>query len=380
MSHFEENNFMKILLSVILSIGLGLVSLPLNIGGTELQESDFGAQVEEVYENYVIYDEEGNFLTEKRGVALGDIIIDSKFDKYEVIYLDDENHFAKARFVESLVKPKVHKKVFDDVAEVHLEKKIGLYSTHNDESYITGDGTESVYGKGGIHDIGNLLAVALRKKNLDVKYDETLHIPHNSSAYTRSRVTAKGLLDYGASAIFDIHRDGASRSFYLTNYAGKNYSKVRIVIGQSNPNKEANLQFALWLVSVAESLYPWLIADIYLGSGKYNQDLSSKAILFEMGCHKIEKKYVENTVPVLADVIYTTLFGTTVEEESGNLTIGTPETDQVGTTVDEVLEESNPYTNKKSGLGFVIVGAVVFVGALAALYVRHKKKRDVFKV
>lgn len=367
---------MKMLFCAILSIGISLFALPLGAMESDLQESDFNAHVEEVFENYVIYNEDGKFLTEKRGVALGDIIIDNNFDKYEVVYLDDENCVAKAKFVESLQKPKVHKKVFDGVSNLNFEKKLGLYSTHNDESYITGDGTESVYGKGGIHDIGNLLAKNLQEKKLQVCYNETLHIPHNSSAYTRSRVTAKALLDDGASAIFDIHRDGASRSFYLTNYAGKNYSKVRIVIGQSNPNKEANLQFALWFVSVAETLYPWLIADIYMGSGKYNQDLSSKALLFEMGCHKIEKEYVENTVPVLADVIYTTLFGTTVEDETGNLTVGTPSTDQVGTTVDEVLEEVNPYNQQKSALGIIILAGVALIGVSVFVYVAHRKRDD----
>lgn len=371
---------MKIFLGIILAITLSFLPLPLASETASLQESDALPEVEEVYENYIIYDEDGNFLTEKRGVALGDIIIDSKFNKYEIIYQDDDSHIARARFVESLQKPKVHKKVFEDVADVDLEKKIGLYSTHNDESYITGDGTESVYGKGGIHDIGNLLATKLRQKNLEVNYDETLHIPHNSSAYTRSRTTAKALLSGGATAIFDIHRDGASRSFYLTNYGGKNYSKVRIVIGQSNPNKEANLQFALWMVSVAESLYPWLIADIYLGSGKYNQDLSSKALLFEMGCHKIEKKYVENTVPVLADVVYTTLFGTTVEEENGNLTIGTPSVNQSGSTIDEVLEESNPYTQNQGNLEWVILPVVLVAGVVTLVVVNRRKKRDTFKV
>ena len=370
---------MKIILSFLMAVGLGFCSLPMALEVNNLQESDTNVSVEEVYQNYIIYDEEGNFLTEKRGVALGDIIIDKNFSKYEVVYLDDDNRIAKARFVESLQKPKIHKKVFDDVADIQLAKKIGLYSTHNDESYITGDGTESVYGKGGIHDIGNLLAKHLMQKKIEVVYDETLHIPHNSSAYTRSKVTAKRLLDSGSTAIFDIHRDGASRSFYLTNFGGKNYSKVRIVIGQSNPNKDANLQFALWVVSVAESLYPWLIADIYMGSGKYNQDLSSKALLFEMGCHKIEKKYVENTVPVLADVIYTTLFGTTVEEETGSLTIGTPSVNTNGVTVDEVLEENNPYAQKSGGFGWFVISVSVIVGVGLWLW-QKQKRRNKFRL
>lgn len=358
--------FMCCVISFAFLLGVPVVSVP-----SGFTESDNDVEVVEVYENYVIFDEEGNYLTEKRGVLLGDVIIDKDFNKYEIIYIDDTLLTATARFVESLEKPKVHKKDFNEVSTTSLNKKIGLYSTHNDESYIIGDGVESVYGEGGIHDIGSLLAKNLREKNIAVTYDETLHIPHNSSAYSRSRITAKNLLNGGASAIFDIHRDGASRSFYLTNNKGKNYSKVRIVVGQGNPNKDANLQFALWLVSVAESLYPWLIADIYYGNGKYNQDLSSKALLFEMGCHKIEKEYVERTVPILADVINATLFATTVEEETGNLTIGGVDAGSTNATVDEVLEKQNQ--DGGSVWYFALGGGAILCVSFIAFHVKKRK-------
>mgnify|MGYP003301665834 CR=1 FL=1 len=68
----------------------------------------------------------------------------------------------------------------------------------------------------------------LTKKGLSVVHDETLHIPHNSSAYSRSRTTANKLLQNGANAIFDIHRDGASRSFYLTEKYIEKKEKVPV--------------------------------------------------------------------------------------------------------------------------------------------------------
>ena len=362
---------MKTILCCVLCVAL-IFHVPVISGPENFTESDSEVVVEEVYENYVIYDESGNYLTEKRGVLLGDAIIDKNFDKYEVIYIDDENLTAKAKFVESLEKPKVHKKDISEIAMQTKKKKIGLYSTHNDESYIVGDGTESVYGAGGIHDIGNLMVKNLQERNIVATYDETLHIPHNSSAYSRSRKTAQSLLTQQVTAIFDIHRDGASRDFYLANYKGKNYSKVRIVVGQSNPNKEANLQFALWLVSVAESLHPWLIADIYYGNGKYNQDLSSKALLFEMGCHKIEKLYVERTVPVLCEVIDATLFATTVEEETGNLTIGGAKVEGENISVDEALEKQNVKNNKVWPFW---VGCAIITGVLAVgIFAKQRKK------
>lgn len=322
----------------------------------------------EIAENYKIYDEENNYLTERNNILLGDIIIDSEFNSYEIIFIDDENLTAIAKFKEALEKPKIRKKNLKQIGNIELDKTIGLYSTHNDESYIIGDGTESVYGTGGIHDIAKQLSNSLLTKKINTIHNETLHIPHNSSAYTRSRTTAKKLLSEGSTAIFDIHRDGASRSFYLTEHNGKKYSKIRIVVGQSNPNKEQNLQLALWLCSVAETLYPWLIADIYYGSGKYNQDLSSKALLFEMGCHKIEKEYVENSVPLLADVIYTTLFATNVEEETGDLTIGEISSESTE-TIDEVLENKS----KPSNIVPTVIVVAITLTLLFGYYVVRKK-------
>lgn len=370
LANFAQPRVMKNLFSILIICGMLFSSLPVVSLPEKFSESDESVQVEEVYENYIINDEDGNFLTEKRGVALGDIII-IDFNKFEIVFVDDENLVAVARFVEKIERPKVHKKQMENVADVVLNKSLGLYSTHNDESYIIGDGTESVYGAGGIHDIARLLAQNLRQKQIDVDFDETLHIPHNSSAYVRSRATAKALLDAGVSAIFDIHRDGASRNFYLTEHNGKKFSKIRLVVGQGNPSSEANLQFALWLVSVADTLYPWLIADIYMGSGKYNQDLSAKAMLFEMGCHKIEKDYVENSVPLLADVIYTTLFATTVEEESGNLTVGDTAVESENATIDEVLDQKNP--TQKSGKMWLLVLGGVGIATLVGFVVRKKK-------
>ena len=40
--------------------------------------------------------------------------------------------------------------------------------THNDESYLIGDGTDSVYGEGGIHDVAKELKNALNSYGIDV--------------------------------------------------------------------------------------------------------------------------------------------------------------------------------------------------------------------
>lgn len=311
--------------------------------------------------NYVVFDEDNNYLFERIGVVVGDVYIDKSFNKFEVYIVDQINHTAKARFAEKIKKPFITRNLLRPIATPE-GKKIALYMTHNDESYIIGDGTSSVYAAGGVHDIAKALRNELEFRNITTYIDETLHLPHDSLAYSRSRTTAQKLLKNGVNAVFDIHRDGASRSTYAKTTGGTEHSTIRIVVGQANRNKDVNLQFALYLMSVAESVCPWLFLDIFYASGHYNQDLFEKSLLFEMGTYTIEKNLVMKTIPHLANVINTTLFNTSVNEE-GDLTIGTFEGEK---TVDQALETKKHisrfqfFTSAVACIG-LIIGCAFFI-------------------
>lgn len=278
------------LLLVIMIFGTCICLLP-NTNTTYCLDEEF---------NYQIYENE-TFLFERPAVKTGDIIITKDFSQYEVYLVDEINLIAKVKNIEDLEKPKITKKAISQISTTN--KKISLYMTHNDESYLIGDGTDSVYGSGGIHDVANRLAYYFKQKGVNIVLDETLHIPHNSSAYARSKVTAQKLLDDNPNALFDIHRDGVSRSAYSVKYDNKERCQVRIVVGQANPNKAQNLKFAKYLMSVAETICPWLFCDIYYAAGHYNQNLYEKALLFEMGTYTMEKELVMETVPDLVNVI-----------------------------------------------------------------------------
>ena len=260
---------------------------------------------------YVVYSVDGKYLFEKQNVMLDDEYIDKELRTYRIVEVDEKTKTAKAKFVEKYDLPKVAKREDVPVSAVANSRgNIGIYMTHNDESYVSGDGYDSVYGKGGIHDIALAFSLSLNSKRISTIFSENLHIPHDSSAYSRSNVTAKSLINnYGADAIFDIHRDGTSRGFYVTKVNGEERCMVRMVVGKSSPNYAKNKAFALFLMSVAKEYAPWLFVDIYLGSGHYNQGVSEYAMLFEMGCHLVEKDLVLQTVPYLAEVVSIALYG-----------------------------------------------------------------------
>lgn len=288
---------------------------------------------------YIIYDELGNYLFEKIDIEVGDAYISYDFKKYEIISVDEDGLIGIAKFVRFIDKPNIVKNDFININN-NLNKKIGMYLTHNDESYVPTDKTESVYGKGGIHDVANVLKKELNKYGITVYLDESLHIPHDTSAYSRSKKTAQKLLNnYELDAIFDIHRDGASRSYYVKNINGKERCRIRMVVGKSNPNREVTEQFAVYLMSIGQELYPWLFSDIYIGSGHYNQNLNNQAMLFEMGSHLVEKELVIESIEPLAEVINTALYGSTVNTENGDVTINGDVTNENEVTIEESLQQ-----------------------------------------
>ena len=292
----------------------------------------------DIGEIYTITLEDGSFLFEKSGVEVGDIYINSDFEEYIVMSIDSNFKTGIAKFNRQIVPPKVDFNYTPTPIQT-MKKTICMYSTHNDESYITGDGVDSVYGAGGIHDVANELKNEFLKLGINTVYDETLHIPHDTSAYSRSKYTASKLMEeYSPNAIFDIHRDGASRSTYVSKYNGKDVCKIRMVVGKSNNNYAINQEFAVYLMSVAKELHPWLFLDIYFGKGHYNQSLSNKAILFEMGSHLVEKELVLKSVEPLAEVINVALFGTTINEEGDAIIGGNT---AVNPTIDEYFDNEN---------------------------------------
>lgn len=319
-------------------------------------------------QSYNVCDESGNYLFSRTDVCIDDVYIDKNYNCYQVYLVDKEYKIAYAKIIEKIVMPKIKKLETENVSNNNMKKNIGLYMTHNDESYVIGDSTDSIYGKGGIHDIARQLKDELTDLGVNVTLDETLHIPHNSSAYSRSQATAQKLIDADNDCIFDIHRDGVARSAYITKYGGKEKCQVRIVVGQANPNKEQNLKLALYLMAVANETYPWLFADIYYAKGHYNQAMSNKMLLFEVGTYLAEKSLVEQSVPALARTINTTLYNSVIDQD-GNIIINGEE-NKNQQTVNNILADNR---SADGTIVTVVIVTLVIVSVFIIGFVLVKK-------
>lgn len=335
---------------------------------------------------FTVYDESNKVLFLKGDdVNIGDNYLSQDNKLYEIVSVDNNKKIAKAKFLSDEKLPEYNVSPAKTtmaggkakLALAATKKKVGVYHTHNDESYYTPDGVDSVYGKGGIHDVGKSLVSNLSKLGIETIYREDLHLPHNSGAYTRSQVTASALLNSGAQAIFDIHRDSTKRDYYLTKVNGKQMSAVRMVVGRSNANFEENKKFAYSIKSYADSVYKGLIKDIYIGKGNYNQQLSTKAMLFEMGCENIEKNLAQASTEYLAKTIDVVLYGSDNASEYSLNDVSLTGSNGEQSVITGVANSGSANTKVNSNETLIvvlsIVGVVVLVLALVLIF--SKKAR-----
>ncbi|MFR2458441.1 MAG: stage II sporulation protein P [Christensenellales bacterium] len=308
---------MKKLICILTLMLALMLALPVTARAEAAQSVSTQAPEADADENvWTIYDEDGQYLTSIYGrVYLDDEYISSDNRLYRIIEVDDSKRTAVAQYIgqESLIEPDN-----EAVATVAQESKrlIGIYSTHSDESYIPTDGAESKEKDAGIYDVDEALKKALEERGIEVELDTTTHLPHDAGAYRRSRSTAARLLKSQPAALLDIHRDGIpDPDEYVQKIEDEDATKVRLLVGKSNPNADANRKFAKQIKAAADEMYPDLIKDIYIGKGDYNQELAPRAILLEFGTHTIKKERAIKSATYMADVLERVLFGSTAKAE-----------------------------------------------------------------
>ncbi len=312
---------------------------------------------------FTLKDESGKELTiMAREIYIGDEYISEDNKHYSVERVDKKNKVAYAKYRGDIELP-ILGLAKDSVEVLQREKgNILLYCTHSDESYVPTDGKSSIKGKGGIYDVAEALKSNLEKKGAKVVLDKAAHDPHDAGAYRRSRQTAVKLIKENTpvTAVFDLHRDAVPKKAYTANVDGQQMSKIRIVIGRRNQNRQANEELAKKIKGVADKNYPGLIKDIFIGRGMYNQELSPRSLLFEMGTYENTKEEVQKSTAYLADVITKCLYGGSVQPKDKSGGSRGPRQ-----KVTPISQEKT--TGGRSGIIWLVVFAVV--GGIAFLVI-----------
>ncbi len=255
-----------------------------------------------------LYDGDGNIICQTGfGLGLGDEYLDEGNVLWRVDKITGPTT-AVAVFVRRVDLSSAVQEFQLSLAGIPLaangqSSQVGIYHTHNDESYVPSEGAESdPNGQGGVYRVGDAFSSGLEKSGLRVNHSLASHLPHDAGAYERSRRTATEVLR-GSAAIFDVHRDAAPPEAYARKVDGKQVTQIMIVIGRENPQADSNLAFAEALKASADSSHPGLIRGILKTGGDFNQDLSSRALLLEVGAHTNRRQEAESGVTALAGVV-----------------------------------------------------------------------------
>lgn len=212
----------------------------------------------------------------------------------------------------------------EEKAEDSGEKKVFIYHTHSWEAFLPlMDGQKkpsdasSTDNKKNVAYVGSMLSERLENMGVHVDHDKTnategLHEKgwdYNDS-YRLSRETVENVMGENDSLKYfvDIHRDSQTKDVTTASFDGEDYAKVFFTVGLAHDKAEENLQFAEDLNDEIEEKYPGVSRGVYKkdkseGDGVYNQDLSDRSILIEVGGVDNTEEELKNTADALSEIL-----------------------------------------------------------------------------
>jgi len=164
--------------------------------------------------------------------------------------------------------------------------------------------------------VGERIGRELEKRGVGVDVDKTdveSLLLNRGWQYTQSYDASREIVKEAIANnehlefFFDIHRDAQKRDITTVTINGEVYARTFFVIGENHSNFEHNLQLATELHHRLEKQYPGLSRGVVTKggagtNGKFNQDLSQRSILIEVGGVENTLEETFRSAEALADV------------------------------------------------------------------------------
>lgn len=198
--------------------------------------------------------------------------------------------------------------IMEEGMNIHLEDteepQVLIFHTHATESYEPYDSENydmrntwrTTDNNKNMVAVGNALEKELRDAGIGVIHDTTQHdYPSYNGSYERSAETIKSYLEKYPTikVVLDVHRDAIQREEDLivkptVEIDGKKAAQLMIITGSDDgtmnvPEWRQNLRFAAQVQNAIEEDYPQLTRPIFFCYRKYNMDLTTGSLLFEVG-------------------------------------------------------------------------------------------------
>ena len=216
-------------------------------------------------------------------------------------------------------------------AAVVIPNKVLLYFTHSRESFLpylpeTKDPNKAHHSKVNVTQMGPVIKTALEKRGVGTVVDSTDVVGNLKDsgldyweAYDESRKVVQKAMGSTPELTYlvDVHRDSVRGDVTTLKHEGKSYAKVAFVVGGEHEQSEKNLALAKNVHDELNNRIPGISRGVYVKAGagtngKFNQDLSAKSLLLELGG-------VDNTFEELhlsADLFAEVLAGIVLEAEA----------------------------------------------------------------
>lgn len=174
--------------------------------------------------------------------------------------------------------------------------------------------------------LGQIIADVLERNGITALHSEIQHdYPSYNGSYDRSAETIQRYLDEYPSikVVLDIHRDAIEQESGvlikpIARIDGRDAAQIMIVSGCDDgtmdmPDYYENLRFAAALQNRLELDYPGLMRPLFYCYRKYNMDLSTGALLIEIGAHGNSFDEVNYSAELFAQSLSAVLRGQIVQ-------------------------------------------------------------------
>ncbi len=197
-----------------------------------------------------------------------------------------------------------------------------IYHTHGTESYTkTENYTESSSYRTrdngyNLVSVGTAVTKRLQEAGVKVIHDTVPHdYPSYDGSYASSRKSVQQYLKEYPSIrlVLDLHRDAMTDSKgkqiqTTVNVGGEKAAQMMLVMGMqtgsvSLPNWKENMALAVKLQALLERHCPGIMRPLCIRAQRFNQDLSSGALLIEMGAAGNTRQQALKSADILCDAI-----------------------------------------------------------------------------
>lgn len=171
--------------------------------------------------------------------------------------------------------------------------------------------------------VGDRLAQLLEDGGVEVIHDRSMHdYPSYTDAYSQSRKSIKEYLKQypDICLVLDLHRDALQDSKgnqvgYTVSINGEKAARVMLVVGTDvgglkHPKWQQNMALAVKLHAQLEKTAPGICRPISFRSQRFNQDLSTGALILEVGAAGNTRQEALNSIEPVAQSILALARGT----------------------------------------------------------------------